>query len=504
MSHIKYISLDNFRVFKDKAKLEICPITYLIGPNSSGKSSILKALLLLKNNSSNDLQVLDFTGMKHNLGSFENSRNVNNNANEKIIFGLEANISNQNFLRGSFFKESITTKRGVYNILKEINAKENVDVNIELTYTQNDRSGKLQKIEIYLKNDEDSFLKLDIGNIESSYHTLLFDYPKISKNKTLKNIFINEVLRSKHKFKKPTKRLSYKIETSFSLQENSDKQFYDEPILVFSKLYENFINEYADLKIEKEVHRFLLKQPLARILKDFSSIIENTEYIEAVRANTKRLYTNDSQGTSFNDLILNFRSREINKESINFINFWLVKFDIADSIEFNNVEGVATTIYLIKDGNKIALADLGYGITQFLPILMKVAMEEPIKPSKEFNIVKKLILLEEPETNLHPKLQSLIADFLLDSTEKFEVRFIIETHSEYLIRKTQLLVAEKKLNTSDTIVYYFNSSQNETSDKVTKINIKNNGTLSHQFGDGFYDEATNLKLELLKMKNINS
>jgi predicted ATPase len=504
MSHIKYISLNNFRVFKDKTKLEICPITYLIGPNSSGKSSILKALLLLKNNSSNDLQVLDFTGMKHNLGSFDNSINVNNTENTEIMFGLEASVSNQDFLRGSFYKESVTTKRGVYNVLKEFITKENVDINIELSYIKNDRSGKLKKIELFLKNDPDSFLKLEIGDVDSLHHLLKLDYPKLSKNKTLKNIFVNEVLRREFTIKNPKKITIYKIDTHFSLQENSNVQFYNEPILIFGKLYEQFINQSAELKTDKEVHNFLLKQPLSRILKDFSSIVENTEYIEAVRANTKRLYTNDSQGTSFNDLILNFRSRDISVESIDFINFWLKKFEIADEIEFNNIEGVATTIYLIKDNKKIALADLGYGITQFLPILMKVALEEPIKAEKKLSVVKKLILLEEPETNLHPKLQSLISDFLLDAIEKFEVRFIVETHSEYIIRKTQLLVGNKKLRKSDTVIYYFNSSEEDSIDKLTKINIKDNGALSHQFGDGFYDEATNLKLQLLKMKNINS
>ena len=135
---------------------------------------------------------------------------------------------------------------------------------------------------------------------------------------------------------------------------------------------------------------------------------------------------------------------------------------------------------------------------------MKIALEEPIKPEKKLSVVKKLILLEEPETNLHPKLQSLISDFLLDAVNKFEVRFIIETHSEYIIRKTQLLVGNKQLKKSDTVIYYFNYSEKDSNDKITKININENGALSDQFGDGFYDEATNLKLELLKMKNINS
>ena len=115
-------------------------------------------------------------------------------------------------------------------------------------------------------------------------------------------------------------------------------------------------------------------------------------------------------------------------------------------------------------------------------------------------MVKKLILLEEPETNLHPKLQSLIADFLVDAIKTFEIRFIIETHSEYIIRKMQILTAEKKMKQSDTLIYYFNENETEISEKIIKIEIKANGSLTNEFGNGFFDEATNLKIELLKTK----
>lgn len=513
MSHLKYLSLDNYRVFDKKTKFEISPITYLTGPNSSGKSSIFKALLLLKSNCNNDLQVLDFSGPKHNLGSYENSLNHhNNNGDLGMTFGLEASIGDAGFM-GSFFNEPITTKRSVYHVLKEFDSNNTQDIQIELNYIQNERSGELKSIELFLKEKSESFLKLTIGGIEDSYHRLKFDYHTVSKNKVLKKVFIDNVIRNEFKIKKTKKPLHYKLSTHFSIEKNVTKRFFNEPTLIFGKLYEQFIDQNVELKVERDLHEFLFRRPLGAILKDFSQIIENTEYMEAVRANTRRLYTNDSQGTSFNELILDYRSRDISQVSIDFTNYWLKRFEIADEIIFDNVEGVATTIYLKKGDKNIALADLGYGITQFLPILLRIAMQEPIekklkdksKKRIELNIVKKLILLEEPETNLHPKLQSLLADFLIDATKKFEVRFIVETHSEYIIRKSQLLAAEKKINLEDLLIYYFNSDQNtiDKEDKIRKIQINENGSLSDQFGEGFYDEATNLKLELLKQKNIS-
>lgn len=504
MSHLKYLTFKNFRVFKNETSFQLKPITFLTGPNSSGKSSVLKSLLLLKSNYNSDLQVLDFSGPKHNLGTFENTLNTDVSENDVMTFGFEASITNMGF-PFSFVKEPRTTKRSVYHILKEFKSEAYTDIRIELSYKQNERSGKLSSVEVFLKDDETSFLKLDIGHSISDYHQLKLNLEKISKNKIIKEVLIDNSLRIPYKLKNSKKTHTYKHMSVFSLQENSKPKFYDEPILVFSKLYELFVKEQINLDYDKDIHTYLLGQPLRRLLKDFASIIENTEYLEAVRANTRRLYTNDSQGTSFNELILDYRSRDISDETKNFINKWLKEFEIADEIAFENVEGVATTVYLKRGEEKIALADLGYGITQFLPILLKIALEEPINTNrkKELNIVKKLILLEEPETNLHPKLQSLIADFLLDAINTFEVRFIIETHSEYLIRKTQILTAEKKINPNDTIIYYFNPiSKNIDEEKqIIKINIEPNGSLNNDFGSGFFDEATNLKFELLKLKS---
>lgn len=65
---IKKIGVENFRVFKDYTEFEIRPITILTGPNSSGKSSFTKLLLLLKNG----IERLDFKIGEHNLGDSKN------------------------------------------------------------------------------------------------------------------------------------------------------------------------------------------------------------------------------------------------------------------------------------------------------------------------------------------------------------------------------------------------------------------------------------------------
>jgi AAA15 family ATPase/GTPase len=47
---ITKFGLQNFRIFKEHFDFELAPIMVLTGPNNSGKSSLSKALLLLKEN----------------------------------------------------------------------------------------------------------------------------------------------------------------------------------------------------------------------------------------------------------------------------------------------------------------------------------------------------------------------------------------------------------------------------------------------------------------------
>ncbi len=81
---------------------------------------------------------------------------------------------------------------------------------------------------------------------------------------------------------------------------------------------------------------------------------------------------------------------------------------------------------------------------------------------------------------------------------KNNIQFIIETHSEYLIRKLQYLTAKGIVKPAETIIYYFNPPDQipEGERQVVKISIEKDGGLSKNFGKGFYDEASNLDLML--------
>ncbi len=110
------------------------------------------------------------------------------------------------------------------------------------------------------------------------------------------------------------------------------------------------------------------------------------------------------------------------------------------------------------------------------------------------------LIIEEPEANLHPLLQSKLADFFALTVNYFpNMKFIIETHSEYLIRKLQLLVAKESISPEKLIIHYFNANEhvNANEPKVKIIEINRYGQLTENFGPGFFDEAINLKFDLM-------
>ncbi|MBL0309012.1 MAG: AAA family ATPase [Bacteroidetes bacterium] len=104
MAHLSNFGVGNFRSFKDMYNFELSPITVLTGTNSSGKSSLTKAMLLLKESFTNikasynagsfsinrfDLNSLSVLSFNHHLqlGNFETSKN-HQSSDEYIHFNL--------------------------------------------------------------------------------------------------------------------------------------------------------------------------------------------------------------------------------------------------------------------------------------------------------------------------------------------------------------------------------------------------------------------------------
>jgi hypothetical protein len=213
----------------------------------------------------------------------------------------------------------------------------------------------------------------------------------------------------------------------------------------------------------------------------------------------------------------------------NFINNWIEKLKIDDFIklEINPLPDFHLNQVRLVNSNKTKrkyLVDFGYGTLQLITILIKIIVEVGKNEYSRYNIqyshynipyedveeiegyMPHVILIEEPETNLHPNWQSILAKIFLDASKQFNTQFIIETHSEYLIRSFQSQIGAKEVNNDGLILYYINDlNRIEAGAKqVEKIDFDEDGAIDYKLiGEGFFDEHYSLKLSLLNIRRNN-
>lgn len=237
-------------------------------------------------------------------------------------------------------------------------------------------------------------------------------------------------------------------------------------------------------------------------------------YVGSTRVNVSRLYSFDDRVGGFSHLIEEyFKNMSVYKtpwgvddkyKPGDYVNKWLKQLGIADSLLLERVQdGLGAVAYLQKDGRKSLLADEGYGITQIVSVLMNIENEILIKKNMRMGVDPvegkvdyfPTIAFEEPELSLHPKLQSKLAEIFYDANVNYGIDFIIETHSEYLVRKTQIIVANMEADKSNP----FNVVYVPVGDKPYNMDYMDDGRFARPFGPGFFDEADNLATELFLM-----
>ena len=120
----------------------------------------------------------------------------------------------------------------------------------------------------------------------------------------------------------------------------------------------------------------------------------------------------------------------------------------------------------VRSGPYANIVDVGYGISQSLPILVDImaANDRRSRPNRR----ERTFLLQQPEVHLHPRGQAQLASLFIQAFKKRGNRFLIETHSDYIVDRVRISVRQGLLKPDDVSILYFEPNGNA-------VNIHNMG-----------------------------
>lgn len=118
-----------------------------------------------------------------------------------------------------------------------------------------------------------------------------------------------------------------------------------------------------------------------------------------------------------------------------------------------------------RKGPKRNLIDVGYGVSQVLPLLMELVDEEGARS----------FLVQQPEAYLHPGAQAALGS-LFCATAASGRQLIVETHSDYLIDRVLLDIRDKRtdLKPDDVSILYFERADHEVTIHSIRIDAEGN------------------------------
>lgn len=158
---------------------------------------------------------------------------------------------------------------------------------------------------------------------------------------------------------------------------------------------------------------------------------------------------------------------------------WLSYLGVLTEIEVGDRGELGYNLQVknVNDKKLQGLSHVGVGVSQVLPIIVMMLLSEK----------NDILILEQPELHLHPKIQSRLCDLII-ACSTTERQCIIETHSEYIINRLRLRIAQSpdsKLIRSN-FLYFVNKVQNFSF--FEKVDINRFGAIPN-WPEGFFDQT---------------
>jgi predicted ATPase len=404
---IQNLSLKNFKCFEE-IDVEFAPITLLTGANSSGKSSLIYSLLAV-------LQTEEFpfylspNGDYVNLGSFEEMKRWNaysKNFNIDIVINKFLTdpppVGGLDLLQGSMVVQTLWEEDILTATPRLSSLNYQYEPNVNSTYYSLEHEAEKLNIEIEkLNTQEESIFKIETSlplfDRTASYFQKHNDYEQLSERS--------------FRFTSTKSNLSRTLEIIVDYFHNEKKDL-DE---IVSERSFNYIGSF--------------RQPP-----------ERTYYKKAKAKNKIGI-----DGDGYIDQIIEWE--DTNSFKLHSLKYYMNQLELFKEIKSSRLRGgrFELTVKTQNNSNPAALTDIGFGVSQFLPIIVA-----DLQLSNN-----SCLALSQPEIHLHPKIQALFGNFLANQIKRTNKQYIVETHSEYLLNRIRLLLVKGELKPDDVRVYYF-------------------------------------------------
>ena len=502
VERMKSFRIKNIKAFKDSGNIEFKPITIFVGKNSCGKSSLLRFPTVLAQTAlSRTDSPLMFYGKMLDYGNYEDV--VFGRTADSMTFEIDydVNIHNVNDARYTMIEEDQNDETS-----REIHR-----VGMKITINKNDKRMHVESAELCVDGEclsgyyyQGDNYRVELNYIYENYQLTKERYEIEVKDIQFDNFFT--LYDAKEVFCAIVGIVVNEDKKPVSLEVGQE---------LYNRLF-NLANPYSDDQLTEEEK--LIKRikggleyssaMMSHVYTNFNSEAYRITYIGPFRESPERVYR-DSESQSAdvgvkgeNVSTLLIRDYQNNSKLINAISKWLYK-TMGYTLTIKDMGSGLFQIMLANDkGIESNILDVGFGISQVLPIIVQIintslANDRRIKG----RLIKgKAIYVEQPELHLHPAAQAELADIFVSCVlDNEDTCLVVETHSEHLIRKLQVLVSDKKNDFSADLlrIYYVDKDENGVAN-VQEMKIMDNGKFEQKWPTGFFDKAHELSMELLK------
>lgn len=385
------------------------------------------------------------------IKNFKSLKNVNLKLNNlTLITGINSSGKStliQSILLFKQNQEKFYSERGskIININgKYVQLGRKEDILFETTFNED--------IEIEIKNNEiNHCLKFNIDNLrlkniiflpeenEKSFNIFYNDFQYISTNRVAPNI----------------------------IYDLSDEEIDQNLIGLKGEFTAHYLANYRhkDIPLKKNLKNFTWNIKFPLLVKDINNCYP-LKVLKHPRSRTTQLLEN--------------------------VSLWLS--EISSNIEvkakvYEELQQVNLTYSYTHENNvtkEYTALNVGFGITYVLPIIVAILK------AKEGD----LLIIENPESHLHPAGQSKIAELCAIASAN-GVQIIVETHSDHFLNGIRVATKKGLLTPEQSSIYYFRKDKDELETKIDKLDIDQDGRINQDWPKGFFDEWDNQLNELL-------